>query len=309
MRALWLEDRRLRIRDDVPVPAVEQEVPVRVLMAGICNTDLELTRGYYPFAGIPGHEFVGIVDGRRVVGEINASCGRCEACLAGRRTHCDRRTVLGIISRNGAFAEFLSLPAANLHVVPDSIPTEEAVFTEPLAAALQIQEQVKITPEDRVLVVGDGKLGQLIAQTLALSGCRLLVVGRHRAKLALLARRGIETAESIPPGRRFDVAVDCTGNAEGFAIARGALRPRGTLVMKSTYAGALTVNASSLVVDEITLVGSRCGPFEPALRLLESRQVDVRPLIDATFPLDDAVAAFDAAQKPGAMKVLLRVSV
>lgn len=314
MRALWLENRQLRVRDDVPRPEAGDEVLVRVLLAGICNTDLELTRGYYPYAGILGHEFVGVVEegpaelrGRRVVGEINATCGDCEACLAERRTHCDHRTVLGIIARNGAFAEFLRLPAENLHVIPDALADEEAVFTEPLAAALQIRQQVRIGPDDRVLVVGDGKLGNLIAQTVALTGCKLLVIGRHPAKLALLASRGIETAEAVPEGRRFDVAVDCTGNAEGFATARGALRPRGTLVMKSTYAGALTVNASSLVVDEITLVGSRCGPFAPALELLETRAVDVRPLIRNTYALDDAVAAFAEAEQPGALKVLVRI--
>jgi threonine dehydrogenase-like Zn-dependent dehydrogenase len=314
MRALWLEDHRLRVRDDLPRPSAGEEALVRVLVAGICNTDLELTRGYYPYAGIPGHEFVGVVEegpehlrGRRVVGEINASCGACEACMAGRRTHCEHRTVLGIIARNGAFAEYLTLPAANLHAVPESLADEEAVFAEPLAAALQIQEQVRIRPEERVLLVGDGKLGQLIAQTVALTGCRLLVVGRHRAKLELLEGRRIETATEVPVGRRFDVAIDCTGNAEGFAAARKALRPRGTLVMKSTYAGALTVNASALVVDEITLVGSRCGPFEPALELLASHAVDVRPLIRNTFALDDAVEAFAEAQQPGALKVLVRM--
>lgn len=314
MRALWLEDRELRLREDVAPPSCDGETLVRVLMAGICKTDVELTRGYYPYVGVPGHEFVGVVEGgppylrgRRVVGEINAVCGHCEACNASRRTHCDRRTVLGIIARNGAFAEYLTLPAENLHVVPDSIPDDEAVFAEPLAAALEIQEQVSITSDDRVLVVGDGKLGQLIAQSVALTGCRLLVLGRHRSKLDLLARRGIETAEVVPEGRRFDIAIDCTGNTEGFAIARKALRPRGTLVMKSTYAGDLTVNASSLVVDEITLIGSRCGPFAPALRLLESRAVDVRPLIRSTFPLAEGVVAFAEAQKPGALKVLLRI--
>jgi threonine dehydrogenase-like Zn-dependent dehydrogenase len=199
--------------------------------------------------------------------------------------------VLGIINRNGAFAEYLTLPAENLHVVPDEITNDEAVFTEPLAAALEIQEQVKITADDRVLVVGYGKLGRLIAQTLALTGCELSVLTRAAAE---------------PPHSKFDIAVECTGNPEGFAIARNALRPRGTLVMKSTYAGDLHVKASSLVVDEITLVGSRCGPFAPALKLLAQRKVDVRPLIDAIYPLNDALAAFEHAQRRGALKCIIK---
>jgi threonine dehydrogenase-like Zn-dependent dehydrogenase len=259
----------LRLRDEVPVPEPpDGEALVRVLRAGICNTDLELVRGYYPYTGILGHEFVGVVEhgppalmGRRVVGEINAVCGECSACRAGRPTHCERRTVLGIVKRHGAFAEFLTLPIANLHIVPEGISTDAATFTEPLAAALEIQEQVAVHAGDRVLVVGDGKLGQLIAQTLCLTGCDLLVVGRHPAKLALLSARGIATGavEAVSPGA-YDVAVECTGDPEGFALARQALRPRGTLVMKSTYAGALTLDASKVVVDEITLVGSPAGP-------------------------------------------------
>lgn len=314
MRALWLEERKLTLRDDVPMPSLPPgEALVRVVMAGICSTDIELTRGYYPFTGIPGHEFVGVVErgpedlaGRRVVGEINAVCHECRHCHEGRPTHCARRTVLGIIARNGAFADYLALPAGNLHVVPEGVPDEVAVFTEPLAAALEIQEQIAIGPHDRVLVAGDGKLGQLVARTLALTGCRLAVAGRHRSKLALLEAAGIETLEAgaIEP-RTFDIAVECTGNASGFALARAALRPRGTLVMKSTYAGELTLDASSLVVDEITLVGSRCGPFAPALRLLSSGTIDPRPLIHAVRPLDDAVAAFDEARKGGALKVLV----
>ena len=263
---------------------------MRVRLAGICNTDIELTHGYYPFTGIPGHEFVGELEGRRVVGEINASCGSCSACLHGRRTHCERRTVLGIKDRNGAFAEYLTLPLENLHVVPDSVPDEVAVFTEPLAAALEIQQQVQITADDRVLVVGHGKLGRLIAASLALTGCKLTVAGREHGEIA---------------PRSFDVVVECSGNADGFALARQAVRPRGTIVMKSTYAGDLTFNASALVVDEITLLGSRCGPFAPALQLLADGKIDPRPMIHARYPLHDVQSAFAHAEKPGVLKVLL----
>src|SRR6266568_3717152 len=314
MRAIWLEGRQLRLRDDVPVPEPPPgEALVRVHQAGICNTDLELVRGYYPYTGILGHEFVGTVQqgpeplrGRRVVGEINAVCGCCGACRAGRRTHCERRTVLGIVGRHGAFADYLTLPVENLHVVPDAVSTDAGVFTEPLAAALEIQEQVPIGSGDRVLVVGDGKLGQLVAQTLALTGCTLLVVGRHDSKLALLATRGIETAHADRAMRgEFDVAVECTGDPEGFAVAQRAVRPRGTLVMKSTYAGALTLDASAVVVQELTLVGSRCGPFAPALRLLVEKLVAVEPMIHARYPLGEALTAFDHAQRPGVLKVLL----
>lgn len=314
MRALWLEDRQLTLRDDLAVPTPPSgEALVRVVMAGICNTDVELTRGYYPYAGIPGHEFVGVVEqgpealrGKRVVGEINATCGSCDACRNGRPTHCENRSVLGIAGRHGAFAEWLTLPAANLHVVPEQLTTERAVFAEPIAAALEIQEQIAIRESDRVLVVGDGKLGQVIARTLALTGCRLAVTGRHAGKLALLERAGIATidADAIAP-RSFDVTVECSGSASGFDLARKALRPRGTLVMKSTYAGDLTFNASSVVVDEITLVGSRCGPFAPALRLLAGAEIDPTDLIHARYPLSDAIAAFEHVQRPGVLKVLV----
>lgn len=314
MRALWLEDRQLTVREDLPVPTPPPgEALVRVLMTGICNTDVELTRGYYPFAGILGHEFVGVVEqgpeelrGKRVVGEINATCGSCDACRNGRPTHCENRSVLGIAGRNGAFAEWLTLPVANLHVVPEQLTTERAVFAEPIAAALEIQEQIAIRESDRVLVVGDGKLGQVIARTLALTGCRLAVTGRHAGKLALLERAGIGTidADAVAP-RSFDVTVECSGSASGFDLARKALRPRGTLIMKSTYAGELTFNASSLVVDEITLLGSRCGPFPPALRLLADAEIDPTDLIHARYPLSDAIAAFEHAQRPGVLKVLV----
>jgi threonine dehydrogenase-like Zn-dependent dehydrogenase len=286
---------------------------VRVTLAGVCNTDLELVRGYYPFAGIPGHEFVGRVEespgapewiGRRVVGEINASCGACATCRAGRRTHCPTRTVLGIKGRQGAMAEWLTLPVGNLHEVPERVPDETAVFTEPLAAALQVQQQVAVRAGDRVVVVGDGKLGQLVARTLAPTGCALTVLGRHARKLGLLAARGIATASGVEP-RSADVVVECTGNPDGLARAREAVRPRGTIVLKSTYHGETTVNLSAVVVDEVTLVGSRCGPFGPALELLASGAVEVRDLVDARFGLSDGVAAFEKASAPGVLKVLL----
>ena len=315
MRGLWLEDRKLRFRDDLPTPRPEDgEALIRVLAAGICNTDVEMTRGYYPFTGVPGHEFVGVVEsgelrGKRVVGEINAVCHACEACRRGDTTHCDHRTVLGIKGRHGTMAEFLTLPAGNLHVVPEEVSNERAVFTEPLAAALEICEQVDIGPETRVLVVGDGKLGQLIARALALTGCRLAVVSRSPVKRRMLERAGIITIGSadVQP-RSADVAVECSGSPAGFELARRALRPRGTLVMKSTYAGELTFNASSLVVDEITLIGSRCGPFAPALRLIASGKIDPEPLIDARYPLINGTDAFDHAQKPGVLKVIVDVA-
>lgn len=317
MQGLWLEEGRLSLRDDLPVPeAPPGEARVRVLAAGICNTDLELVRGYYPYRGVLGHEFVGVVEegprelrGRRVVGEINATCGGCRACRGGRPTHCEERTVLGIVGRDGAFAEYLTLPAGNLHPVPEGVATEAAVFTEPLAAALEVQQQVPVRPEDRVLVVGDGKLGQLIARTLALTGCDLTVLGHHRKKLALLENAGITTLEGdATPAAAWDLVVEATGSPAGFTVARRALRPRGTMVLKSTYAGELSFDASALVVDEITLVGSRCGPFAPALRLLARGRVDVSPLVHAAYPLAEALSAFDHARSPGVLKVLLTLT-
>ncbi len=316
MLGLWLENGRLRVRDDLAVPLPPPgEALIRVLAAGICNTDLELTRGYYPFAGILGHEFVGQVErapgaesweGRRVVGEINAACGSCETCQRGHRTHCERRSVLGIVARNGAFAEHLLLPTGNLHAVPDRLTNDVAAFCEPLAAALEIQEQLAVGPEDRVVVLGDGKLGNLVAQTLALSGCQLLAIGRHPGKLELLRARGIRTALAADaPSVRADLVVECTGHAAGFELARRMVRARGTLLLKSTYAGDTRINLSSLVVDEITLLGSRCGPFDKALDLLAKGLVDVEPLIHARYPLGDGLTAFEHAQRPGAMKILL----
>jgi len=316
MRALWLENQTLTLKTDCPIPKPpEGEVLVRVLQAGICNTDVELTRGYYPFTGVLGHEFVGVAEsgqfkGQRVCGEINAvppGCA-CQPCVRGDLTHCDQRTVLGILNRHGAFAEYLTLPEGNLHPVPDAVSDDEAVFTEPLAAAFEILEQVKIGPKDTVYVVGDGKLGLLCAQVVATTGCQLTVIGKHAHKLELLARRGLRTAtlENLPT-RRADVVVECTGSPTGFELARSLLRPRGTLVLKSTYSGKLTLDMSRVVVEEMNLIGSRCGPFPAALQALADRTVDVCSLIHARYPLAEGLAAFSHAQKPGVLKVILNI--
>lgn len=315
MNALWLENNKIDLRD-IPQLRKPNEALIKIRKAGICSTDLELVKGYYPYTGILGHEFVGeVVEaeetswiGQRVVGEINVICNQCEQCLNGRSTHCENRTVLGIVNRDGTFAEFTQLPITNLHRVPDSVPDEMAVFTEPLAAALEIQQQIQIKPTDRVLLVGAGRLGQLIAQTLALTSCDLRVVARHVHQQNLLKARGIKIiAEEDATAQpwRWDVVVEATGSPGGFALARKAIRPRGTLVMKSTYKGEMSINFSSIVVDEINIIGSRCGPFEPALRLMESRQVDPTVLITAEFKLDDALKAFERAAETGVLKVLV----
>ena len=314
MNALWLENNAISLRN-VPQPNKPNEALVKIRKAGICSTDLELVKGYYPYTGVLGHEFVGDVIeaddaawvGQRVVGEINAVCNQCEQCLNGRPTHCESRTVLGIVNRDGVFAEFATLPIANLHRVPASVPDEMAVFAEPLAAALEIQDQIQVKPTDRVLLVGAGRLGQLIAQTLALTGCNLRVVARHKHQQDLLKARGIRIISEgeIKPWR-WDVVVEATGSPSGFSLARQAIRPRGTLVLKSTYKGEMNVNFSSIVVDEIKIIGSRCGPFEPALRLMESKLVDPTVLIDSEFTLGESLKAFEHAAETGVLKVLVK---
>ncbi|MGC9334001.1 MAG: MDR/zinc-dependent alcohol dehydrogenase-like family protein [Anaerolineae bacterium] len=315
MKAAVFDD-GLRFASDHPRPHPEPgEVRLRTLLAGICNTDLEVVRGYANFRGVLGHEFVAVVEeaedpswvGQRVVGEINASCGVCDTCRAGRRTHCPHRTALGIRERDGALAECFCLPVENLHRVPDTITDQVAVFVEPLAAACQITDQVHVRPTDRVVVLGDGKLGLLVAQVLTLTGCDLLAIGRHPEKLDILAARGIPTrlAEDDPTAQA-DLVVECTGHAEGFQAARQILRPGGTLVLKSTYHGLVSSDLSQIVVDEIKIVGSRCGPFPAALHLLEQGLVEVEPLIEAIYPLDEVLAAFEHAAQRGALKVLVR---
>ena len=315
MKALWLENNQISLRD-IPQPNQPNEALIKIRMAGICSTDLELVKGYYPYAGVLGHEFVGEVVqapekswlGQRVVGEINAICGSCESCLSGRPTHCENRSVLGIANRAGVFAEYTSLPLENLYRVPDSVSDEAAVFTEPLAAALEIQSQILFQEADRVLLIGAVRLGQLIAQTLALTGVDLHVVARHPLQQQLLAARGIKliSEDEIQP-KKWDVVVEATGSPSGFDLARKAIRPRGILVLKSTYKGEMSVNFSSIVVDEINIIGSRCGPFEPALKLLEKCEVDPSVLISDQFKLGESLKAFERAAQPGVLKVLLEV--
>lgn len=318
MLALFFDGRDVHLRSDYPAPRPgAHEALIQVTLAGICATDLEIVRGYADFRGVLGHEFVGRVVacherpdlvGRRVVGEINVGCGRCATCRAGRPGHCPQRSVLGIRGRDGAFAEFLTLPVDNLHPVPDSVADEQAVFVEPLAAALEVLQQVRIGPGSHVVVIGDGRLGQLVARVLHGVGCGVIVVGRHERKLALLRQLGIATAMpgQLEP-RGADVVVECTGGPQGWTAALALLKPQGTLVLKSTYSGPATVDLSQVVVDEITVVGSRCGPFEPALRLLTRQAVDPRPLVDAVYPLAEGVQALHQAGRSGVLKILLQV--
>ena len=316
MRALVF-DQQLRLDTSYPEPTpAAGEAVIRVTISGICNTDIEITKGYMGFRGVLGHEFVGVVEqaedadwvGRRVVGEINCHCGRCETCRAGLPRHCPHRTVLGISGRDGAFAERLCLPVANLHEVPESVSDEDAVFVEPLAAGFEILEQVRIGPGQSVAVLGDGKLGLLVAQVLAGTGCELAAIGKHASKLALLRGRGIGAAlVADAPAGPFDVVVECTGAAAGLEAALRMLRPRGTLVLKSTVAAGAAPNLAPVVIDEITVVGSRCGPFAPAIAALRQRQVSVRELITARYPLAEAPRAFEHAREKRAVKVLLEM--
>lgn len=314
MRALRVEDGTTSLAE-VAAPEAGGEAVVRVVMSGICNTDLELARGYMGFRGTIGHEFVGVVEdpggggiakGRRVVGEINAGCGSCARCAVGDPRHCATRTVLGIVGRDGAHADLLRLPARNLVEVPEGVSDEHAVFVEPLAAACGILERCPIEPGMRVAVIGDGKLGLLCA--MALAELRPLLVGKHAGKLAIADARGIETAtvdEARQRGRVFDVVVEASGGASGFELALDLLQPLGALVLKSTFHGATPVEAARVVVEELRVIGSRCGRFAPALDLLARGKVDVGPLISEVVPLDRAEDAMRRAAAPGVLKVLL----
>lgn len=317
MRALRVDQGGTELAD-VPSPAGVGEAVVRVILSGLCNTDLEIGRGYAGFRGTIGHEFVGVVEdpgggplgrGERVVGEINAGCGTCGRCLRGDPRHCPTRTVLGIVGRDGAHAERLRLPARNLLRVPDGVSDERAVFAEPLGAACGVLERCPMGEGTRVAVLGDGKLGLLCAMTLAASGVKPLLVGKHETKLAIARARGIESAgveDARRRGRFFDVVVEASGGASGFELALDLLKPQGTLVLKSTFHGATPVDAARVVVDEIRVVGSRCGRLAPALDLLERGAVDPEVLISEVMPLASGPEALSLASRAGVLKVLLR---
>lgn len=331
MQALVLHNGQLTVRSDYPQPEPgPDEALLRVSLAGICSTDLELIKGYAGgFNGVLGHEFVGVVErtgstdadgwvGRRVVGSINLGCGRCPVCLGDGPEHCPNRTTLGIHNRDGVFADYTTLPLANLHAVPDNVADEEAVFTEPLAAALRIREQIAVRPTSRIAVVGPGRLGLLVAQAMALAAGDVIVLGRRPVTLELPARLGLKTGlVEAQADDSFDLVVEATGNDAGLAHSLRLARPRGTLVLKSTFHGHADIDLTKLVVGEINVVGSRCGPFAPALRLLELSAraggqapmglgVQVRPLIDGEYPLRDGLVGFDHAAQPGVHKILLR---
>ncbi len=333
MRALVYQDTGLKLEYNYPMPLPrEGEALIRVLMTGICNTDLEIIQGYMGFHGVLGHEFVGVVEqiygdnirkqydhlqGKRVVGEINAACYQadCFFCQRGMPSQCPERTTLGIDRRDGAFAEYLLLPVENLYLVPDQVGDEEAVFVEPLAANFEILEQVHLKPTDHVLILGDGKMGQLAAQVLTLNGCNIAMIGHNTAKLALAERRGVRTY-LVEDGTQFvfedghlvDVVVECSGSANGFEMALRLVKPRGTLIQKSTVAAKSTLNLAPIVINEIRVQGSRCGPFAPALRALSQRLIDIQPLISARYTLDEALSAFEYARQKGVLKVHIRIS-
>ncbi len=315
MLAVHLENGIVAVREE-PLPARPPgHALIRVLHAGICSTDLQLQRGYYGFAGRPGHEFVGEVvetddrhwRGKRVACEINLACHACDWCRRGLGRHCPNRTVLGIVKHPGAFAEFLELPLANLHEVPASVSDDHAVFTEPVAAACEILDQVALPKDVEVAVLGDGKLGLLIAQVLRLHGSKVRVHGRHAAKMSLLEPLGVqwEIANGAPPTAAYDYVVDATGSEAGLAAAIQMTRPRGTLILKSTVHSKVPIDTAPIIVNEITMVGSRCGRFEPALAMLAGGRLILDPLIAERYPLSEAPKAFERAATKGVLKVML----
>jgi threonine dehydrogenase-like Zn-dependent dehydrogenase len=297
-----------------PAPA-DGDTLIKVRQAGICATDLEITKGYMNFRGVLGHEFVGdVVEspdknlvGQRVCGEINIVCGRCDLCLSGLSNHCRNRTVLGILNHDGAFAEFARLPGINLHVVPKHVDDDQAVFIEPLAAACQVLKQINLDQRKWVTVLGDGRLGLLVAQVLRNAGCPVRVIGKHPEKLEICQKWQIRSRalSDITPRHDQDVVIDCTGSAGGFELAMQLVRPRGTIVLKSTVAAGKAMNLAPLVIDEIQVIGSRCGPFREAIRALAEKQIDVASLIHRRMKLEQGVEAMELASRPGVLKVIL----
>ncbi|MBF0274091.1 MAG: alcohol dehydrogenase catalytic domain-containing protein [Nitrospinae bacterium] len=314
MKAIILENNKLLLEEVEKPLRKSGESLVKVTMAGICNTDIELTKGYMDFSGIPGHEFVGVVEesdnkkliGKRVVGEINAGCGKCDWCKKEMERHCPERTVLGILKHGGAFAEYLVLPDKNLFTLQEHVTDEEAVFTEPLAAALEIHEQINIGKNDSICVIGDGKLGILITLALSLTSKDVTILGRHTNKLSIAAQNGAKPFLGDNLNRRFDIVVEASGSPSGWKTAINLVKPRGIIVLKSTYSENLDFNPAPLVINEITLVGSRCGRFAPALYLLENRKINPKPLIQKTFSFDTFKDAFQLAQSKGALKIVLQ---
>lgn len=314
MKALWLQDKQISLQTRPTPEPSETESLIRISLAGICATDQELAKGYYGFQGIPGHEFVGVVEkgpenlvGQRVVADINIPCQRCSYCQQDLQHHCPNRKVVGIKNHPGAFAEYITLPNENLFLVPPTLSDEQAVFAEPLAAALEIQEQVNLSNSPNILLIGAGKLGQLIARTLAGLGQNLLVTARSERSLKPLESKGIQTClvSQLPP-QQFDLVIECSGNSQGFETAVNSVKPRGTLILKSTYRDNVSVNLSQLVVNEVSVIGSRCGPMEKALSLLNNNQLNPTDLITDIFPLDQGVSAFKKSYLPDSFKVLIK---
>ena len=316
MKALHLSENEITYREEYRSnPPASSMVRVKVLQAGICETDLQLKRGYMQFEGVPGHEFVGVAEsgphlGKRVVGEINCACEQCDLCRRGRPRHCPNRTVIGILNHDGAFAENVWVPQRNLHVVPDDVPTERAVFTEPVAAACRILEQISLGTSDRVVIFGDGRLGNLCAQVLRTTGCSLIVVGKHDWKLQQLASLSIETTllDDFQPTADADIVVDCTGSSSGLTWALPTVKPCGTVVLKTTVAEDQTIHMSPIVIDEVRVLGSRCGPFMPALSMIADGRVCVDSLVSARYPLSQGAEALRHAERPDALKILLDVA-
>ena len=319
MKALRLNKGTLELAE-IPLPPAGPEALIKVTKAGICGTDLELVRGYADFSGVTGHEFVGIVMqspedpslvGRRVVGEINIGCDRCTGCISGDSRHCTARSVLGIVGCDGAHAEYLRLPSRNLHLVPDGVSDDQAVFTEPLAAAIAAADRTEISPETEVAVIGDGKLGLLCAMTMAQRSDKVVLIGKHHEKMSTIESLGISSIHVDEKNKflkHFDVVVEASGSQSGFVTALDIVRPKGTIVLKSTFHGMMQWNASRTVVDEISIIGSRCGRFAPALAMLEAGAIPVERLIAARYPLERGVEAFRRASDRGVLKVLLEVS-